>query len=146
MNLSSQYEDAKLELQIAPLIDVVFLLLIYFMVTASLIKKEGDVAFMLPAAPSDSQVVELPVEVIIQVDSDGTVEVEGQRFAKEDRELKDLIIQIEGSKQIARTQNSRFFVNILPNKDAIHSRIIDVMDACAAAKVESLSFSKATDF
>jgi biopolymer transport protein ExbD len=146
MNLSNNIEEAKLELQIAPLIDVVFLLLIYFMVTASLIKKEGDVAFMLPAAPSDSQVVELPVEVIIQVDEDGVVEVEGQRFSKDDRELEHLITHIEGSKQIAINQNSRFFVNILPNKNAVHSRIIDVMDACAAAKVKSLSFSKATDF
>ena len=41
--------EAKLELQIAPLIDVVFLLLIYFMVTASLVKKEADVEFLLPA-------------------------------------------------------------------------------------------------
>ncbi len=48
MNIMQHYEDAKLELQIAPLIDVVFLLLIYFMVTASLIKKEADLSFMLP--------------------------------------------------------------------------------------------------
>ena len=42
MNLSSAYEDAKLDLQVAPLIDVVFLLLIYFMVTSSLIKKRNN--------------------------------------------------------------------------------------------------------
>ena len=48
MNLSRHTEDAKMELQIAPLIDVVFLLLIYFMVTASLIKKEADISFILP--------------------------------------------------------------------------------------------------
>ena len=50
MNLSEQMEEAKLELQISPLIDVVFLLLIYFIVTAKIVKKEGDIPFMLPAA------------------------------------------------------------------------------------------------
>ena len=39
MNLLQHSDDIKLELQIAPLIDVVFLLLIYFMVTASLIRR-----------------------------------------------------------------------------------------------------------
>ena len=49
MNLTEQLDDAKLELQISPLIDVVFLLLIYFIVTAQIVRKEGDIPFMLPA-------------------------------------------------------------------------------------------------
>ena len=52
-----------MELQIAPLIDVVFLLLIYFMVTASLIKKEGDISFILPAAAAPDTKIDMPVEV-----------------------------------------------------------------------------------
>ena len=46
MKLLDDMMNKKAELQIAPLIDVVFLLLIYFMVTASLIKKEADLSFM----------------------------------------------------------------------------------------------------
>ena len=47
--LSTQGEifDTKGGLQIAPLIDVVFLLLIYFMVTSSLKKSEGDLGITL---------------------------------------------------------------------------------------------------
>ena len=41
-------QELRLRHQIAPLIDVVFLLLIYFMVTATIIKPEGDIAFSLP--------------------------------------------------------------------------------------------------
>ena len=40
MKLLDEMINKKAELQIAPLIDVVFLLLIYFMVTASLIKRK----------------------------------------------------------------------------------------------------------
>ncbi len=143
MNLSKNYEDIKLELQIAPLIDVVFLLLIYFMVTAALIKKEGDISFMLPANIAAEDMVEIPVEVLIEITNDGTVQVEGMRFSRDDKALDDLVLQIQGLKQIAASQRSPFFVNILPHQDALHRRIIDVMDACAAAGVKSLSFSKA---
>ena len=143
MNLSRHTEDAKMELQIAPLIDVVFLLLIYFMVTASLIKKEADISFILPSnVPADEMII-IPVEVVIQVMEDGMVEVGGMRFTREDRALNELITYISGSRKIAQSQQSPFFVNILPHQDAVHWRIIDVMDACAAAGVESLSFSKA---
>lgn len=143
MNLTRNVEDAKLDLQIAPLIDVVFLLLIYFMVTAALVKKEGDISFMLPANVAAEDQQDIPVEVLIEIMEDGTVEVEGMRFAKNDTHLLDLISQIRGLQEIASSQSSPFFVNILPHKDALHHRIIDVMDACAAAKVKNLSFSKA---
>ena len=143
MKLTQHLEEEKLELQIAPLIDVVFLLLIYFMVTASLIKKEGDISFMLPANVEQNEMIIIPVEVLIEVTAEGVVEIEGLRFGREDRALGGLISQVAGLKQIARSQQSPFFVNILPHEDALHFRIIDVMDACAAAGVESLSFSKA---
>ena len=143
MNFMKHVEEAKLELQIAPLIDVVFLLLIYFMVTAALIKKEGDISFMLPANVAQEDVVEIPVEVLIEIGVDGTVQVEGMRFAANDRELRSLVGQLAGLKAIAASQHSPFFVNILPNQDSLHERIIDVMDACAAAGVKNLSFSKA---
>ena len=143
MNFQKHIEDAKLELQIAPLIDVVFLLLIYFMVTASLIKKEGDISFILPANIATNEIVDLPVEVLIEIGVDGTVQVEGMRFSREDRSLQSLVEQLRGLQAIAQSQQSPFFVNILPNQDSLHARVIDVMDACAAAGVKSLSFSKA---
>ena len=142
MNLNKNYEDVKLELQIAPLIDVVFLLLIYFLVTASLVKKEGDISFMLPANIAQEDMVDIPIEVLIEITSDGTIRVEGMRFDRNDRNLDALVNQIAGLKQIAKSQNSPFFVNILPHQDALHRRIIDVMNACAAAGVNSLTFSK----
>ena len=143
MNFQKHVEDAKLELQIAPLIDVVFLLLIYFMVTAALIKKEGDISFMLPANVAAAEVVDIPVEVLIEITSDGSVHVEGMRFSSADQELAELVSQLRGLQAIAASQSSPFFVNILPHQDSLHHRIIDVMDACAAAGVKSLSFSKA---
>lgn len=142
MDLTEDLEEVKLDLQIAPLIDVVFLLLIYFMVAASLIKKEGDISFILPASVTQTEKVKIPLEVLIEIDEDGTVVFEGLQFAPTDEMLDDLASQVAGLKQVAKSQQSPFFVNILPDKNAFHERVINVMDACAAAGVDSLTFSK----
>ena len=142
MDLMQHYEESPLKLEMASLIDVVFLLLIYFMVTASLIKKEAAIGFMLPANVAVEDMQEIPVEVLIEIQRDGVVQVEGMRFSYDDRSLEDLVVQVAGLKEIAASQNSPFFVNVLPHADAMHRRIIDVMDACAAAGVNSLTFSK----
>jgi biopolymer transport protein ExbD len=143
MKLTKQVEEVKLDLQVSPLIDVVFLLLIYFLVTATLIKKEGDISFILPARADDSTMITLPVEVVIMIAADGTVEVDGITFSPNDINLEELATQIRGLKAIADSQRTTFFVNLLPAKDAVHRRIVNVMDACAAAEVKNLSFSKA---
>ena len=134
--------NEKSELQIAPLIDVVFLLLIYFMVTASLIKKEGDISFILPASVPPTKMIDIPVEALIFILEDGTIEMDGLRFASNDLALDELSIQVAGLREIAGSQQSPFSVTLTPHEDALHSRIIDVMDACAAAGTTNLSFGK----
>ncbi|MDF7824747.1 biopolymer transporter ExbD [Pontiellaceae bacterium B12227] len=128
----------------ASLIDVVFLLLIYFMVTASLIRREGDIGFLIPT-PSPGTLKEIPVEALICIRADGSVELEGMQFPRSDSSLDDLVMQLLGLRGIARTQQSEFYVNIEPHPDTLHYRIVDVMDACASAGVEHLGFSKSVD-
>lgn len=135
--------DAKMELQIAPLIDVVFLLLIYFLVTASLIRKEGDLGFILPANVS-SPMTDLPVEALILISGEGQVSIDGKEYPPDDIRLDQLVVHVNGLKQIADSQQSDLRVTITPNRETIHTRIINVMDACADAGVEKLSFGKST--
>jgi biopolymer transport protein ExbD len=142
MNLSEQLEEAKLELQISPLIDVVFLLLIYFIVTAQIVKKEGDIPFMLPADVPAVEMVDIPVEARIRINPDDSVRLEGMTFDPSDRKLEGLIDQIIRLRNMAEAQRSPFFVTLDPNEDTVHRRIIDVMDACASAKVKNLTFAK----
>lgn len=126
----------------APLIDIVFLLLIYFMVTASLIKKEGDIPFLLPSDAKPIKPINVPVEIQIEIDAAGAVQVEGVTFPPQNRMLDDLVLQMKGLRRIAQNQQSPFFVNLLPSGEAIQDRIVDVMDACSAAGVTNLTFSK----
>ncbi len=141
MKLLDEMMNKKAELQIAPLIDVVFLLLIYFMVTASLVKKEADLSFMLPAKVETTDPISLPIEVLIEVSELGDILVDGMVFGQNSSDLNDLIAQLVSLKEAADSSNSELIVNILPADKAQHGRIINVMDACAAAQVKNTSFS-----
>lgn len=141
MKLLEDIMNKKAELEIAPLIDVVFLLLIYFMVTASLIKKEADLSFMLPAKVDVPETLDLPIEVLIEVSETGDIIINGMVFGKDQSKLDDLIGQLLSLKEAADSSGSDLIVNIMPADKALHGRIIRVMDACAAADVKNMSFS-----
>ena len=141
MNLQKILEDEKVGLQIAPLIDVVFLLLIYFMVTAALKKKEGDIAFLLPAQVTQSDPIDLPIEVIIEIVSGGDVVVEGMVYRSADRMLNSLATRLVQLRQAAGSSGSPLVITIAPNPAVLHHRIVEVMNACAEAEVKNISFS-----
>lgn len=140
MKLLEEMMNKKTEMQIAPLIDVVFLLLIYFMVTASLIKKEADLSFMLPAKVDTPDPITLPIEVMIEVSEAGVISVNGMVYGRNGN-LDDLIGQLISFREAADSSKSDLIVNILPEDKAVHSHIVKVMDACAAADVKNMSFS-----
>ncbi|MBN2704331.1 MAG: biopolymer transporter ExbD [Pontiellaceae bacterium] len=143
MNLSSQYEDAKMELQISPLIDVVFLLLIYFIVSAKIIQPEGDIPFALPVDSEETPPDVLPMEARLRINEDDSVVINnGMSFDPADKDLKGLVDQIKSLKATAEGQGVHFFVTLNPTLKTRHTRVVDVMDACAEADVKNLTFSK----
>lgn len=141
MKLLDELMNKKAELQITPLIDVVFLLLIYFMVTASLVKKEADLSFILPAKVESQDPILLPIEVLIEVSDLGEITINGIVFGETGVGLDDLVSELLSYKEAAEASRSDFIVNILPDDKAKHGRIISVMDACASAEVKNMSFS-----
>lgn len=124
----------KSELQIAPLIDVVFLLLIYFMVTSSLVRKEADLSFQLPGPTS--HLPGYPIEVLVEISAPGDVLIEGSAFT----DMEALSSRLASLKASADLSGSEVIVSIQPADKARHGRIVDVMDACASARIDNLSF------
>lgn len=140
MDLTKTLPEEKVALQIAPLIDVVFLLLIYFMVTTALIKKEGDISFMLPAKVEQDEPLDLPMEITIEIAPEGQVVVEGVIFPESDRDLLSLATRLTEFRQSTEQAGSELIVTIAPDDEVLHSRIVDVMNACAIANVKNTSF------
>lgn len=81
MNFTRAEED-RLDVNITPLIDVVFLLLIFFMITTTF-NQQAELRIDLPEASSEEQALDvIPIEITI--DASGAYFVNGQNLAKND--------------------------------------------------------------
>ena len=75
MNLGARQPE-KIEAQMAPMIDVVFQLLIFFMLTLKITAEEGDFGINMPIGSSGADSNELPpteIKIRLQANPDGTL-------------------------------------------------------------------------
>ncbi|MBN1556576.1 MAG: biopolymer transporter ExbD [Lentisphaerae bacterium] len=133
-------------LEIAPLIDMVFLLLIYFMVTASLVKSEGDLGIRLPGMLRQAVSVDMPDEQIVEVRGAGRVFLNGREFGSADtRELPELVYTLARYRAASRAAGNKAMITIWAEDETPHQRVIDVLNACAAADIENVTFTASAE-
>ncbi len=129
------------EFQMAPLIDCVFLLLIYFMVTTSLLRLETDLGFSLPGQVQQGLRLLMPDEQIIEVKANGDVSLNNQVFdGREDRAMGALQGTLQRFRESAQLTGLQAMVTIQADDGSVHQRLIDVMNACAGAGITNISF------
>src|ERR1700761_40067 len=76
MNLRRRINQEPIPLQLAPMIDVILFLLCFFLLTWNLARYEQDLQVKVPEARNGAPPKGLPGEVIINLKSDGAVELE----------------------------------------------------------------------
>ncbi len=134
--------EAKPQIPIAPLIDAVFLLLIYFMVTSSLERQEADISFELPGTVEQEEPLEMPDEQIIEIRADGQVVVNEYNYdSPQSKRLVELQAMLTRLQQASRANKTETQVTIAPAPSTRHDRIINVMDAVAAADITGVNFT-----
>jgi biopolymer transport protein ExbD len=141
ISTESEIFEQKGGLQIAPLIDVVFLLLIYFMVTSSLKKSEADLGITLPGMVSQSKPLDLPDEQVIEVLENGHIMLNGQVFGEDgSKQLPELQTRLIRFKKACDLAKIKAMITIQAEPDAQHERVMDVMNGCAGAKIKYVTF------
>ncbi len=73
-------------LSLTPLIDVVFLLLIFFLVTSEFDDEERRLDIVLPSASSATPMTRKPREIVIDVDAEGQIYLRGKAVQWEELE------------------------------------------------------------
>lgn len=130
-------DEGEFGLQIAPLLDVLFVLLLFFMVSAGSQQREGELGIRLPSGGSSmGQTVETPIN--IDITPDGLVKYNGARI--DDVKSKNLPDLTEKLKNVVDKFGDKQPVIITPSKQTRHERVIDVLNACGAAKCKSVAF------
>jgi biopolymer transport protein ExbD len=139
-------EDSEPGLDISSLIDVCFLLLIYFLVTSTITPRETDLGMSLPAAnPSNEQPKIEPM--FIRVDAAGVIYTgvgAGQQQLDQDatvREVPLLDSQLDLYSAAARSAGSNPLVQVYVDPGTTQQRVIDVLNALAGAGISSVTFT-----
>jgi biopolymer transport protein ExbD len=118
-------------LSLTPLIDVVFLLLIFFLVTSQFEEEERRLNIVLPSATSASPMVHRPREIVVDVDAQGNVYLRGQPTTLTELERLLVAAVVENA--------SNQSVIIRADASASFQPVVSVMDLCNRAGLTDYS-------
>ncbi|MBN12368.1 MAG: hypothetical protein CMI17_05105 [Opitutaceae bacterium] len=131
-----------LELPIAPMIDVVFLLLLYFMVSATLQKQEADISFSLPGRIQQDEAIEMPDEQIVQILANGQALVNDYPYdSPEAPRYWQLETMLNRFREASESNLVEARITLAPEDKTAHEMVVKVMDACSHAGIESVTFA-----
>ena len=131
-------EDGDIGFQIAPMVDVVFVLMLFFMASAGMQVAEKELSINLPSGTSAKQSDTPTTPIIVTVAADGAVEINGTSF--DPAGSPDLNGTRDKLKELM-SFGSKDPVIIQPAPEARQEQIVKVLNAAAAAGVQNLSFS-----
>ncbi|MCB1230012.1 MAG: biopolymer transporter ExbD [Verrucomicrobiae bacterium] len=128
------FDGSKPKVDLSPMIDLVFLLLIFFMVASTMITYQKDKRITIPIA-SDAKVPELiDGRVIVNVYADGKIRDESGKVEYQ-------LDQIEQMMAEARSRNPNTRLHLRADKAANHKAVKDVIEASARGGVTQIIFS-----
>jgi biopolymer transport protein ExbD len=150
MNALKKILDDVDEVDLTPMIDVTFLLLIYFMVTTMLKQPEAELSIQLPGKPQSSDVT--PMEMLnVRIGDEGQIYLNGSEIEDGfDLEMPDLVTNLKTQKGMreeliksgAKTrEEAELKVQIESSTLALHQASISVLNACSTAGVNKVTFS-----
>lgn len=144
-------EEAMPALDISSLIDVCFLLLIYFLVATTIQKKEVDVPLALPAmSQADSNMPDIE-PLFIKVDANGAIFTgagASQQVLDTDSSVRSLPLLTQQLTLYAAGANSgdkKPLVQMWVDPGANQQRVIDVLNALVGAGISSVTFTDLVD-
>jgi biopolymer transport protein ExbD len=133
--------EVHLGFQIAPMIDVVFVILLFFIVQASDIQVENAHVTKLPGTVETSTETLMPDEIAIQIEDDGQIYLNDDPLdAPEDKNLPELASTLNALRESSDASKSQVLVTIYANELARYERVVDVLDALSRARISNVSF------
>ncbi len=138
--------EGEPELDLSSLIDICFLVLIYFLVSMTVVPREQDLALALPGPP-DGLAIQQPIRpMILKIDASGIVfsgdSVSEQVLDRDatSRELLLLLSQLELYHAAALSAGDEPEVYLRVDEETNQQRVIDVLNALGKVGITAVHF------
>lgn len=132
MNFRSKESVQLPGFQIAPMVDVIFLCLCFFLASQVFSQWETEIEIQLPTAKAGETPQRLPGEIIINILRDGTVVVNGQNLDE-----ASLTLLLRRIVELFPGQS----VLIRADKKTAYEYVIKVLDLCRQVDIWNISFA-----
>lgn len=129
MRFSAKEDKENIEVNLTPLIDVVFLLLIFFMVSTTFIYS-NSIDVNLPAAKGDETSISENIRVVLT--QSGAINIDGKSYTEQ-----QVLAQL---KEMKKTQPESTVI-IEADKNVTHGRVVFVMDASRKAGYDKFAIA-----
>jgi biopolymer transport protein ExbD len=126
------HRDEESSINLTPMIDIVFLLIIFFMVGTKFSELERKIALRLPEVSDNGALTDAPEGKVVNIYQDGRVTLNRKTVT-----LEELTNQLSA----ARSQYKDQGVQIRSDASANAQAIASVLTACRQAGVANFSFS-----
>jgi biopolymer transport protein ExbD len=133
MNFRKQHSIEPTPMQLAPLVDVLFLLVIFFAVTSQYAKNEQVMDISVPAADEGKNKESRNVgEIIINIKTEGEIVVNGQELTEEAllSKLKNIVVIYKDQAVILRG-----------DEVVDYKHVIRVLNTCQKAGIWNIAFA-----
>jgi biopolymer transport protein ExbD len=127
--LQGNHEDEESSIDITPMLDVVFIMLIFFIVTATFVKESGIDVDKPQAATA---IVQEKASILVAIDANNQVWI--NRRQVDLRSVRSIIERLHA-------ENPKGTVVIQADKESINDTLIQVMDASRRAGVYNIALA-----
>ena len=124
-------------LSLTPLIDVVFLLLVFFLVTTRFAQEDHELDVVLPSASEAQPLIAQPKELYINIDRDGEYYVDGRNMSRD--EVGEILRQAVADNPVNQS------VVIRADKRVEFDYVVAIMNLCNVAGARDYSVSTQGD-
>ena len=133
--------EGHLGFQIAPMIDVVFVIMLFFMVMAGAVQKEHELNLKLPGTISADKPVDVIEETQVRVLDTGEILLNDEPMGDpEDSKLQNLSLTMIKLEESSKAAESKVVVTIMADEFAPFQRVIDVLNALSIARIQNVTF------
>ena len=122
--------EGATEINLTPMIDCVFLLLIFFLVASTLVEPTRRIVLELPSASGGSPARFEAPPIVISVDGSGAMFLDGQAV-----ELSDMLDRVDA---MIRAEPARA-IRLDADRAGAYQRVIDVIDGLRSRGVRGVS-------